>query len=94
VEHAKFMEESGARQQAMKEAKNDKVRDRLKELGAEVDPSTSLEDLEKRLEEVRNASTAKMRDQKVKAEEYNQALLHELRTQSDLLAKIAEKLGA
>lgn len=54
----------------------------------------SDEDWEKRMAEAQSRARENMEASRKKAEEHKDALLEEMRTQSELLRKIAEKLGA
>lgn len=88
--HAEFEAEM-AEMTAKREAA---MRERLIERGVPEEAARGTEEgWEKRMEETRRESARRIEAARQKDAEYKEQLLAELRTQSDLLRQIAERLG-
>lgn len=71
------------------------LREKLQERGAELEGfDGTMEDWEARMKAVRTQAKEKLEVEKVKERAYKDRMLEEMQTQSDLLRRIAERLGA
>lgn len=75
----------------MNKEREEKMKVKLEERGAPTEGTE--EDWQKRLDEARQKSRENMELVREKDLKYKEELLQELRTQSDLLTQISEKLG-
>jgi hypothetical protein len=94
AESERFREEMEARREKMNEEQNESKTKRLVDLGlTPEDAALPEEDWEVRHAEAQRNAHENIERARQKDEEYKEQLLAELRTQSDLLRQIAEKLG-
>jgi hypothetical protein len=93
AENERAMKELEARR-PMVELHNEALEERLKRMGIESEAAEVGEnDWEKRLQEANRKTMENIETASARERQYKDELLAELRTQSDLLRQIVEKLG-